>query len=77
MDRCAWPSARLCGSQCTSVPADVRHGHRPLYCSCDGDCDRAATTVRMGVQSDNSFYYGMELGSARALGLDGENVPLQ
>ena len=27
------------------------HGHRSIYCSCDGDCDSAATTVREGSAS--------------------------
>ena len=31
-----------------NVPWVVVHGHRSLYCSCDGDCDGAATTVRNG-----------------------------
>ena len=31
-----------------NVPWVVVHGHRSIYCSCDGDCDGSATTVREG-----------------------------
>ena len=31
-----------------NVPWIVVHGHRSIYCSCDGDCDGSATTVREG-----------------------------
>ena len=30
-------------------PWIVVHGHRSIYCSCDGDCDGSATTVRDGI----------------------------
>ena len=34
------------------------HGHRSIYCSCDGDCDGAANTVKDGVkQKDGSYKY--------------------
>ena len=32
----------------SQVPWVVVHGHRSIYCSCDGDCDGAATLVRSG-----------------------------
>lgn len=31
------------------VPWIVVHGHRSMYCSCDGDCDASATTLREGL----------------------------
>jgi hypothetical protein len=31
-----------------NVPWLVVHGHRSIYCSCDGDCDASATTLRDG-----------------------------
>lgn len=43
-----------------SVPWIVVHGHRPLYCSCDGDCDSSASTVRMGLKNGTGFHYGLE-----------------
>eukprot|EP00615_Pteridomonas_danica_P006811 CAMPEP_0114337072 /NCGR_PEP_ID=MMETSP0101-20121206/6127_1 /TAXON_ID=38822 ORGANISM="Pteridomonas danica, Strain PT" /NCGR_SAMPLE_ID=MMETSP0101 /ASSEMBLY_ACC=CAM_ASM_000211 /LENGTH=422 /DNA_ID=CAMNT_0001469201 /DNA_START=149 /DNA_END=1417 /DNA_ORIENTATION=- len=30
-----------------NVPWIIVHAHRPLYCSCDGDCDGAATRMRL------------------------------
>ena len=33
------------------VPWIAVHGHRSIYCSCDGDCDGSATTVRNGTSS--------------------------
>lgn len=50
----------------SSAPWIVVYGHRPLYCSCDGDCDGDATRVRNGIlfgsESANSsvLKYGME-----------------
>jgi hypothetical protein len=46
----AWLEADLKQAQAnrTAAPWIVVNGHRPLYCSCDGDCDGAATTVRDG-----------------------------
>ena len=38
------------------TPWVIVHGHRPLYCSCDSDCDSSADTVRLG--PDGKF--GME-----------------
>jgi hypothetical protein len=32
-------------------PWIVVHGHRSIYCSCDGDCDGAAETVRDGTKT--------------------------
>ena len=36
-----------------NVPWIAVHGHRSVYCSCDGDCDSAAETLRVGT-------YGLE-----------------
>jgi len=46
-----WLDADLKAAQAnrSAAPWIVVNGHRPLYCSCDGDCDGAATTVRDGV----------------------------
>ena len=54
----AWLEADLEKAQLNrkNVPWIVIHGHRSIYCSCDGDCDGAANTVRDGVDGK----YGME-----------------
>jgi len=39
-----------------NTPWIIVHGHRPLYCSCDEDCDSSADTVRLGPDGK----YGME-----------------
>ena len=38
------------------------HGHRSIYCSCDGDCDGAATTVREGTHGLEAVFmeYGVD-----------------
>jgi hypothetical protein len=42
------------------VPWVIVHAHRPLYCSCDGDCDGAA--LKMRVAFEQIFYdYGVDL----------------
>jgi hypothetical protein len=44
-----------------AVPWIVVHGHRSIYCSCDGDCDGPANVVKDGVkQPDGSLAYGLE-----------------
>lgn len=44
-----------------NVPWIIVQGHRSIYCSCDGDCDGSASTVKVGVkQTDGSLKYGME-----------------
>ena len=57
-----WLEADLKTAQAnrTSAPWIIVHGHRPLYCSCDGDCDGAATAVRTGVER-LFFEYGVDL----------------
>jgi len=51
---------KLASANRSSAPWIVVHGHRPLYCSCDGDCDGAATTMRVLVE--HLFYqYGVDL----------------
>ena len=45
-----------------NIPWIVVHGHRSVYCSCDGDCDIAAATIRSGSYGlENLFYkYGVD-----------------
>jgi len=40
------------------TPWVIVFGHRSIYCSCDTDCDSAATAVRLGPKGDG--VYGME-----------------
>ena len=49
----AWLEADLAAVNRTQTPWVIVFGHRSIYCSCDGDCDGAANTVREGA-------YGME-----------------
>jgi hypothetical protein len=44
----AWLQADLTSVDRAVTPWVVVYGHRSIYCSCDGDCDSAATTVRDG-----------------------------
>jgi len=39
----------------TRTPWVVVHGHRPMYCSCDTDCDHAAAVTRTGAFFYKSF----------------------
>eukprot|EP00440_Ansanella_granifera_P057355 gb/GFBE01062172.1/.p1 GENE.gb/GFBE01062172.1/~~gb/GFBE01062172.1/.p1 ORF type:complete len:587 (+),score=94.26 gb/GFBE01062172.1/:1-1761(+) len=56
-----WLRKDLAAVDRSKTPWVVVHGHRPLYCSCDGDCDGMATTNRMGLRQINgSFRYGLE-----------------
>ncbi len=41
-----------------ATPWVIVYGHRSIYCSCDGDCDGAATAVRLGPKGNGQ--YGME-----------------
>ena len=43
----------------TLAPWIIVHGHRPCYCSCDGDCDGGATEVRLGLEP-LLYKYGVE-----------------
>lgn len=54
----AWLEADLAAVNRTQTPWVIVYGHRSIYCSCDGDCDGAATTVRLGPKGDGT--YGME-----------------
>lgn len=39
----------------TEAPWIIVNAHRPLYCSCDDDCDESASTMRVGIlQSDGT-----------------------
>ena len=40
------------------TPWVLVHGHQSIYCSCDGDCDGAATAVRDGPFGNGT--YGIE-----------------
>lgn len=45
----------------SAAPWIIVNAHRGLYCSCDGDCNGAATRLRAGIPtSDNGFQYGLE-----------------
>lgn len=44
----AWMDADLSAVNRTQTPWVIVYGHRSIYCSCDSDCDSAATTVREG-----------------------------
>ena len=45
----------------TAAPWVVVTAHRSIYCSCDGDCDGQALTLRAGIQfPDGSHRYGLE-----------------
>ena len=54
----AFLDAQLSKVDRSATPWVVVYGHRSIYCSCDGDCDGAATTVRLGPKGDGQF--GME-----------------
>lgn len=54
----AWLEADLAAVDRARTPWVVVFGHRSIYCSCDGDCDGAATTVRDGPKGDGAL--GME-----------------
>lgn len=54
----AYLDAQLSAVDRAATPWVVVYGHRSIYCSCDGDCDSAATTVRLGPKGDG--VYGME-----------------
>ena len=50
--------AQLSAVDRSVFPWIVVYGHRSIYCSCDTDCDGAATAVRLGPKGDG--VYGME-----------------
>lgn len=43
-----WADADLAAVDRTKTPWVIAYAHRSIYCSCDSDCDSAATTVRTG-----------------------------
>jgi hypothetical protein len=54
----AWADADLAAVDRAKTPWVIVYGHRSIYCSCDTDCDAAATTVRLGPKGDGAG--GME-----------------
>ena len=54
----AWLEADLAAVDRAVTPWVIVYGHRSIYCSCDGDCDGAATAVRMGPRGNGQL--GME-----------------
>jgi hypothetical protein len=51
----AWADADLAAVDRSVTPWVVVYGHRSVYCSCDTDCDAAATAVRLGPKGDGVF----------------------
>ncbi len=47
----AWLEADLAAVDRAATPWLIVAGHRSIYCSCDGDCDGAATTVRNALEA--------------------------
>lgn len=45
-------------AQRSKTPWVIVHGHQSMYCSCDGDCDQAASNVRDGPFGNGT--YGLE-----------------
>jgi len=58
-----WLEADLSAVDRKVTPWVVVSGHRSIYCSCDGDCDSAATTVREGQYGMEELFmkYGVDL----------------
>ena len=50
-----WIQADLLATNRTETPWVIAHGHQSMYCSCDGDCDGAATNVRDGPYGNGTF----------------------
>ena len=48
---------KLANANRRKVPWVVVHGHRSIYCSCDGDCDSSATTLRDGPYGNGTLGY--------------------
>ena len=59
----AWLEADLAAVDRVKTPWLIVFGHRSIYCSCDGDCDAAATTVREGAYGMEALFmkYGVDL----------------
>ncbi|CAJ1384848.1 unnamed protein product [Effrenium voratum] len=56
-----WLEHDLAAVNRSETPWLIVHGHRPLYCSCDTDCDADATIIRMGISyPDGTFKHGLE-----------------
>jgi len=56
----AWLEQDLASVDRSKTPWVIVHGHRSIYCSCDSDCDAAATLVRNGQLINGTYMYGME-----------------
>ena len=54
----AWLEADLAAA--VQSPWLIVMGHRSMYCSCDDDCDAAATIVREGVLVNGTRLWGLE-----------------
>jgi hypothetical protein len=54
----AWLEADLAAA--ARAPWLIVAGHRSVYCSCDDDCDFAATVVREGVDVNGTRLWGLE-----------------
>ena len=52
----AWLEQDLASVSRERTPWVIVYGHRSIYCSCDGDCDSAATTVRDGPQGMEELF---------------------
>ena len=59
----AWLEADLAAVDRSVTPWLIVYGHRSIYCSCDSDCDAAATTVRVGENGLEALFmkYGVDL----------------
>ena len=59
----AWLEADLAAVDRVKTPWLVVFGHRSIYCSCDSDCDSAATAVREGAYGMEALFmkYGVDI----------------
>jgi len=59
----SWLEADLAAVDRVATPWLIVSGHRSIYCSCDTDCDGAATTVREGAQGMEALFmrYGVDV----------------
>ena len=59
----AWLEADLAAVDRVKTPWLIVYGHRSIYCSCDSDCDSAATAVREGAYGMEALFmkYGVDI----------------